>query len=47
MALELPVLAGILKIIHSVGKDGVFTIVKWLMLFMCVCSSFRETMTNH
>lgn len=34
LALELPILAGILKIIERVGSEGVLQIVAWLMLFM-------------
>ena len=34
--MELPILAGILKIIHWVGRDGMLTVVAWLMAFMQV-----------
>ncbi|KAK4705483.1 STE24 endopeptidase, partial [Phenoliferia sp. Uapishka_3] len=34
LALEIPILAGILKIIHLVGRDGMLTVVAYLMLFI-------------
>lgn len=34
MAIELPVLAGVVRIIAWIGDDGMFKLVAWLMLFM-------------
>lgn len=39
LAIELPVLAGVLKIIDRVGGSGVLRIVSYLLAFMCVSSS--------
>jgi STE24 endopeptidase len=45
LALELPLIAGLLKIIKWAGQDAILRIVSWTIVFMCVSSLLRSSAT--
>ena len=39
LVLEVPLIAGIVKIVHYAGQDAILRIVSWTIAFMCVPAS--------